>query len=84
MASSERRYFVYRGTAHSATGAVPPLVHAIPTRIDSPFYSVDIAETPTGELRLIELGDGQVSDIKEWSAEEFVGMFVGRGQEIVT
>jgi ATP-grasp domain, R2K clade family 3 len=32
--------------------------------IDAPFYSVDVVENLAGELRLVELGDGQVSDKK--------------------
>lgn len=71
---SEQRYFVAAGRAWAAEGDAPALVHAIAARIASPFFSVDVARTRDGALRLVELGDGQVSDRKEWPAERFVAM----------
>lgn len=73
---TERRYFIVCGTPYSSDGNVPPLVLEIAKRIDAPFYSVDIVETSTGELRLVELGDGQVSDRKTWSMENFLEVIV--------
>nr|UKE84930.1 ATP-grasp domain-containing protein [Pectobacterium sp. PL152] len=35
-----------------------------------------MAENTAGELRLIEIGDGQVSDIKEWNVDKFLQMFL--------
>lgn len=72
---TEERYFVFKGRAFSRDGAVPGIVTNIAERIDSPFYSVDIVMNVKGEPRLIELGDGQVSDRKKWPAERFVAMF---------
>jgi hypothetical protein len=72
--ASERRYFVFKGAAFAPTGVVPELVTTCAKRIDSPFFSVDVALRSDGELRLVELGDGQVSDRKEWSPEEFAHM----------
>ncbi|MEN1500901.1 ATP-grasp domain-containing protein, partial [Pseudomonas aeruginosa] len=43
-------------------------------RIDCPFFSVDVVESTSGELRLMELGDGQVSDRKQWPAARFAAM----------
>ena len=76
LPETEERYFVFKGKAFARDGVVPDLVQQIATRIDSPFFSVDIVQAVNGELRLIELGDGQVSDYKKWSVEAFVHMFV--------
>ncbi len=69
------RYFVLKGQAAARDHVVPELVHSIANRITSPFFSVDIVLNSTGQPRLIELGDGQVSDKKKWSAPGFVEMF---------
>nr|WED69605.1 ATP-grasp domain-containing protein [Pectobacterium colocasium] len=55
---------------------VPDLVAEIAQHISSPFFSIDMAENTAGELRLIEIGDGQVSDIKEWNVDKFLQMFL--------
>lgn len=71
---SEERYFVFRGKAYASEGLIPPIVNEIAAKIDSPFYSVDIALDTSNRYRLIEMGDGQVSDRKKWSAERFIEM----------
>ena len=70
--ASERRYFVFRGKPLPTDHEVPELVTLCASRIESPFYSVDLARRLDGELRVIELGDGQVSDRKEWAAGKFI------------
>jgi hypothetical protein len=70
--STEHRYFVWRGIAHSDTGTVPPVVTEVARRVSSPFFSVDVACRGDGVLRVIELGDGQVSDRKHWSCQSFI------------
>jgi hypothetical protein len=50
------------------------LIKDVASRVTSPFFSIDVALTMDGRLRLVELGDGQVSDRKEWSAEAFAEM----------
>lgn len=73
---SERRYFVLNGVAHSAGGgAIPPPVQAAVDRIRSPFYSVDVAVTTDNRFRIVEIGDGQVSDLVGWTAEQFAAMW---------
>lgn len=72
---SEERYFIYQKMAFSRNGVVPDICHDIASRIDCPFYSADIVSDRQGRLRLIELGDGQVSDLKKWPASEFVNIF---------
>jgi hypothetical protein len=69
---SERRYFVARAQAFSPTGDVPIEVTEWAALIPSPFFSIDTALRTDGVLRIIEVGDGQVSDRKEWPVEKFV------------
>lgn len=70
--ASERRYFVFRNHALAHGTDIPDIVRACMSQVASPFFSVDVARRSDGVLRLIELGDGQVSDRKEWPAEEFI------------
>jgi ATP-grasp domain, R2K clade family 3 len=70
--STERRYFVVNGRSYSSDGVIPNLVKDIACIIDAPFYSVDVVENLAGELRLVELGDGQVSARKNWSVSQMV------------
>ena len=74
-ASTERRYFVWNGVAHSDSGEVPQIVAEAASRVSSPFFSVDVAARRDGVLRIIELGDGQVSDRKHWSCDTLIHMF---------
>ncbi|GAA4502298.1 hypothetical protein GCM10023172_25470 [Hymenobacter ginsengisoli] len=71
--ASERRFFVVRGQAVGAHGATLPasLQEAIALLQPRLFYSFDVAQTLAGKLVLVEVGDGQVSDLKEWTVAEF-------------
>ncbi|MFD1870874.1 ATP-grasp domain-containing protein [Hymenobacter bucti] len=71
--TSERRFFVVRGQAFGAGGTVlPEALHAAVAALQPRlFYSFDVAETLAGQPVLVEVGDGQVSDLKEWSVAEF-------------
>ncbi|BBP84650.1 hypothetical protein PHLH8_42920 [Pseudomonas sp. Pc102] len=71
---TEERYFVLDGRAYGRTDEVPPLVQEITQRVPCPFFSVDLVASESGALRLVELGDGQVSDRKQWPEERFVAM----------
>ncbi len=73
---TESRYFVFNGEAYSPTSEIPDIVSAIAQRIDAPFYSVDIIQRTDGEYRLVEIGDGQVSDKKNWPISVFTAMLV--------
>ncbi len=74
---SEIRYFVLRGIAHAPSGgAIPDMVRTCAERIPSPFFSIDVARRSDGVLRVIEIGDGQVSDIVGWSATEFAKLWM--------
>ena len=73
---SEKRYFVINGSAHSNDGEAPPsAVTACASRLKSRFFSVDVARRNDGELRVVEVGDGQVSDLIGWSAERFASLW---------
>jgi len=74
LSDTEERYFVWHGRAYGRLGSVPELVESIASRIDSPFFSVDVVSSAEGQLRLIELGDGQVSDRKQWTVAQFMAM----------
>jgi hypothetical protein len=68
---TERRYFVIDGVPYSVAGEVPPIVRECAKRHTSRFYSVDVVQRTDGELRIVELGDGQVSDLVGWPAGRF-------------
>jgi len=78
--NSEQRYFVVNGKAWGpalvAEEEIPPMVREIASRIQAPFFSVDVAMTTRGDLRLIELGDGQVSDKKGWPLDAFLKFLI--------
>ena len=60
-----------RAVSNPSSGNVAELVSEVARRVRSPFFSVDVVETQAGELVVIELGDGQVSDRKNWTAQKF-------------
>jgi hypothetical protein len=68
---SEMRYFVLHHKPHAASGDVPELVAECARRIPSPFFSIDVALRADGVLRVVEIGDGQVSDLVGWEASRF-------------
>lgn len=75
LPETEERYFVFNKKAFARDGIVPEIVEKIASRINSPFFSVDIVLSNNGNPRLMELGDGQVSGIKKWDANRFVEIF---------
>lgn len=65
---TEERYFVFNGKAYSRVGKqVPDIVNKIALIHKAPFFSVDVVEKVDGSLIVIEIGDGQVSDVKQWN-----------------
>ncbi|MBL8018708.1 MAG: ATP-grasp domain-containing protein [Leptospirales bacterium] len=68
---SEQRFFVWKqvGYASDATAQVPEEVKFAASVIPSQFFSVDLVRTKTGKNRIVEIGDGQVSDIVGWTPE---------------
>jgi hypothetical protein len=76
IVDSEQRYFVVDGKAFSADDRpLPAVVQQVASRIHSPFFSIDIVRRNDGMLRVVEVGDGQVSDLVGWSPEAFVAMW---------
>lgn len=78
---SEQRYFIVHETAYGIGGDVPAIVHKVAEMVKAPFFSVDIAQTVQGDWRVVELGDGQVSDKKQWPLEKFVEVLLGMAEE---
>ena len=73
---SERRYFVVESTPHAGGGGdVPEIVTEVAKRVSLPFYSVDVVRHTDGRSRVVEIGDGQVSDIVGWNAAEFASIW---------
>jgi hypothetical protein len=68
---SGKRYFVLHNRPHAASGEVPALVSECVRRIQSPFFSIDVALRTDGVLRVVEIRDGQVSDPVGWEASRF-------------
>jgi hypothetical protein len=75
LPETEKRYFVLDSVPHSASGAVPPIVSQCAQRIRNRFFSVDVIQRSDGVLRVVEIGDGQVSDLVGWTPEQFVSIF---------
>jgi len=69
---TEERYFVACRTAYAREGLVPEAVAIAAQRIDSPFFTVDTVLRRDGVTRIVELGDGQVSDRKKWTVPELM------------
>jgi hypothetical protein len=78
---SELRYFVLLGGGYAASEGVtvPDIVQRCADRLPSKFFSVDVARRTGGELRVVEIGDGQVSDLVGWSPEAFASMWIRSG-----
>ena len=74
-ASTEARHFVYRGIPHSAVSPVPDIVKLVAQRLFLPFYCVDSIINSQGDARVVEIGDGQVSDLKHWTPDQFAEIF---------
>ncbi len=74
ITGSERRYFVLNRSPYAAEpgAAIPDPVICCAEAIASPFFSVDVARRADGVDRIVEIGDGQVSDLVGWPVERFV------------
>lgn len=73
---TEQRYYVLDGRPFADDyEPVPALVDQVAARIPSQFFSVDVARRVDGVLRVVEVGDGQVSDLVGWSAATFAAIW---------
>lgn len=73
LPDSERRFFVVAGEVYGADGnrlpaSLQPALAVLQPRL---FYSLDVALTTAGTPVIVEVGDGQVSDLKEWALPDF-------------
>ena len=74
LPDTERRYFVLDGAPHAPTGDVPLIVQECAKRHRIRFYSVDVVQRADAQLRIVEVGDGQVSDLVGWTPERFASI----------
>lgn len=74
LPDTERRYFVLEGEPHATSSDMPPIVHECAKRLRGRFYSVDVVQRMDGQLRIVEVGDGQVSDLVGWTPNQFAGI----------
>jgi ATP-grasp domain, R2K clade family 3 len=77
LIETEQRYFVLEGTPHCADpqAQIPDIVFECAKRINSLFFSVDVIRRADGQLRIVEIGDGQVSDLVGWPVQRFIDMW---------
>jgi hypothetical protein len=77
IADSERRYFILNRKPYAAEpgAAIPEPVVFCADAIPSQFFSVDIARRADGVDRIVEIGDGQVSDLVGWAVGRFVDIW---------
>jgi len=70
VTDSEIRFFVINGVPYSPLDdqRIPIVVHKVVSLIKSKFFTVDVVQDTAGRDRVVEIGDGQVSDIVGWSA----------------
>jgi hypothetical protein len=72
---SEKRYFVinkkFYGQDEAFDTRAMDILIRVARDIPSPFFSVDIAQHKDGRFRIVEIGDGQVSDLVGWTPERF-------------
>lgn len=74
---SETRFFILNGVVNSpkqVTIDMQKLAEKINTQHNAFFYTVDIIKQGNTH-KVIEIGDGQVSDMVGWSPEKFVQIF---------
>jgi hypothetical protein len=76
--ATERRYFIIKGKSFAADRAdcIPSIVTECARKIDSKFFSIDIIERRDGTIRVVEIGDGQVSGLVGWTPERFAEIWV--------
>ena len=68
----EERYFSVKGKVFSRDDNIPEIVKNIASKMKNmSFISIDIAKDLQGKEWLVEIGDGQVSDLKKWDVKKF-------------
>lgn len=75
VSASEVRYFSIRGELQSPSGYGSAMAEKVASIFsDMPFISIDIIKDTEGQEWLVEIGDGQVSDMKMWKPAQFAEM----------
>lgn len=70
---TELRYFSFNNKIISPNREIPEIVKEINNIIKLKFFSIDIIKDNSNNYRLVEIGDGQVSDLKSpWKIDDFV------------
>jgi hypothetical protein len=74
---TEQRYFVINGRSFAAKPdtKIPDIVEECARRIKSKFFAVDTIERRDGCLRIVEIGDGQVSGLVGWTVDRFASLW---------
>jgi hypothetical protein len=77
QSETEKRYFIIFGKAFASDPeeTIPDIVLECAKRIKSSFISIDVIVRADGIQRIVEVGDGQVSDIVGWSPERFASIW---------
>lgn len=77
LPETETRYFVLDGKvfAPKEEQLIPDIVIECASRLSSRFFSIDLIKTKDGKERIVEVGDGQVSDIVGWEPSRFARFF---------
>jgi hypothetical protein len=77
IAATEQRYFIVNGKPFSSDveQPIPNIVFECGDRIRGRFFSVDVVTRSDGQLRVVEIGDGQVSDLVGWPVGRFVAIW---------
>lgn len=76
VADSERRHFVIDKKVFTPDGDAPPeIALKAAERIPSRFFSIDVIRREDGIQRIVEVGDGQVSDLVGWSTPAFAAIW---------
>jgi len=75
--STELRFFVLNGKLLNCVNTPPAIVEECAKRISklSNFFSVDVIKDVNGKDWIVEVGDGQVSGLKEWKVDRFTNEF---------
>ena len=78
MENTEVRYFVLNGKVYSPNGKYHNILENINQIHNQPFFSVDVILDENGKEWIVEIGDGQVSDLKgkHWNTKDFVDIFL--------
>ena len=73
---TETRFFSIQGIPFGPNqhDLIPSIVEECCCRIIHPFFSIDIAKMASNEYRVVEIGDGQVSDYVGWDLDRFVNI----------